>query len=136
MDLRTFGKLMKKRFGSVGGELLQKLHDFYVGDKESFEKIFDSIEEIGAKGCYLFDSDNEGESFIIFGIKYVDKKNKSISIKGTVMARGENCPWKVGDKLTPNPDIVNKFKMLDSAGLVNTISDLNMKTIEDNKEKE
>lgn len=131
MDLRKFGKLMKKRYGSVGGELLQKLHDFYLDNKQEFEERFDAIEdEIGNKGCFLFESENEGESFIIFGLKYVDKKKSSILIKGSVIARGENSPWKIGDKLTPNPDIVNRFKMLDSAGLVTTISDYNMVTTE------
>ena len=37
MNLRKFGKLMKKRFGSVGGELLQKLHDFYTEDVVNFQ---------------------------------------------------------------------------------------------------
>jgi len=131
MNLREFGKLIKKKYGSVGGELLQKMHEFYVEDKEQFEKAFDPIEEIGTKGCYLHDNiSNKKESFIIFGYKYFDKRENKISIKGDVIARGEECPFIVGQVINPSSTIVNQFKMLDSAGLITSISDYNMITTE------
>lgn len=137
MKLQKFGKLMRVKFGSIGGELLQKLHDFYINDKETFENTFGYFEEeLGNKGCFLFEATEKDESFIMFGVKYIDKKEKTILIKGSVIARGESCEWKVGDKLTPNPDIVNQFRLLDSAGLITTISDFNMVTNEIEGENE
>ena len=131
MNLQKFGKLMKHRYGSIGGDLLNTLYEFYEDDKNSFEERFDVLEEVGTKGCFLYEDEYEPKSFIIFGLKYVDKRAKTITIKGNIMARGEECSLKVGDEFIPTENFpINKCTMLDSAALISTVSDLKLITTE------
>ena len=139
MNLQKFGKLMKLEYGSIPGDLLSKLYDFYTEDQEEFENKFTSLtKDVGTKGCFLYENISSGaESFIIFGAKYFDKEENAILISGTIMARGKDCPYLVGEKIQPNEEIINQFIMLDSAGLVTKISDLEMITAEtDTDDKE
>ena len=132
MKLQKFGKLMKHQYGSIGGELLNALYEFYEDNIDAFEERFTVLEEVGTKGCFLYKDEHTPKSFIIFGLKYVDKKADTISIKGRIMARGENCNLKVGDEFIPSEDFpINKCIMLDSAGLITSVSDLNLITTED-----
>jgi len=141
MNLQKFGKLMKHKYGSIGGELLNDLYAFYQDDQNAFEERLDVLEVIGSKGCFLYESEaDKNLSFIVFGIKYVDKKLNTILIKGKIMARGKNCPYKVGDDFVPYSDYhpgdfpINICIMLDSAALISTISDLELITSEKNNE--
>jgi len=128
---------MKKRYGSIGGDLLNNLFNFYTENKEEFNlRLGEFIEEVGTKGCFLYeDKEDYSKSYIIFGLKYINTKENRIDIKGSIIARGLLCGYKVGDKLSPS-DIykVNSFIMLDSAGLVTKISDLELITTETESE--
>jgi len=134
MNLQKFGKLMKHQYGSIGGELLIALYELYEDDINAFTEKFVVLEEVGTKGCFFYDADGYGpKSFIIFGIKYVDKKENTIKIKGNIMARGSECTIEVGDDFIPGDGFpINKCVMLDSAALITTISDLELITSEKN----
>ena len=151
MKLVQFGKLMKINFGSIGGELLNKLYNFYIEDQKSFENIIGKLEEIGTKGCFLYeDKKNSSNSFIVFGIKYLEtkyletkykdvkKEVQTIAVKGKILARGKDCSLGVGTDFNSSTlgflfNETAQFKVLDSPGLITTISDLDLITNEKNR---
>lgn len=132
MNLQKFGKLIKVHYGSVGGELLNDLYSFYCSNKKEFEQIFCVLELNGTKGCFLYDNKIDSrQALIVFGTKFVDLHNNTISFEGKVMARGEFSEYKIGDEIVNGESFDSaNLTMLTSEKLLSYIADWNLITSE------
>lgn len=127
MNLKDFGKKIKRSYGSIGSDLLVILFYMYKDDNEDFNKYFDDFqEEEIVKRLYLYnDLKDPSHNFIIFGYKCDN------IITGSIIAKGENSiDLDINDFYSSELDTLssNDFKILSSEYIIKTINELNLKT--------